>query len=98
MEKLLWEAVQKRQLEVVKLLVAAGTSTNFDISRAGLPPWTLLREAIKQEDVEIVKVLVKAGANINAKVDDETPLQRARINGNAAIVQVLLEAGAKPLP
>ena len=51
---------------------------------------------LPNEDLELVKLLLAAGANVKAATRDGaiTPLFMACTNGNAAIVEALLKAGA----
>lgn len=46
--------------------------------------------------LDTVKLLVERGANVNAKnLDGESVLDRAKLHGNSAIVDLLVKAGAK---
>jgi ankyrin repeat protein len=93
-QTLLHAAARRGETEIVKILLNAGANVN---SR-GRYGETVLLLAIDNGNVETVKALVNAGADINAKAPDETPLQRARREGRAAIIKVLLEAGAVSTP
>lgn len=93
LEKLLWVAVLKSRIENVRLLIASGVNPNARIDRIH---YSLLHQAIEYEDMEIVKLLVNAGADIEERTTNGiTPLQRAEKKKNAAIINILIEAGAK---
>ncbi len=63
--------------------------------------WTCLLEAVILGDggvrhIEIVRMVVAAGASVNlADRDGVTPLRHARQRGQAAIVKLLEQAGAR---
>jgi ankyrin repeat protein len=77
----------------VRLLIASGVNPNTRSSNAYII--SLLHLAIEMEYVEVVKLLVKAGADIEEIEMDITPLQRAEKKKNAAIISILIGAGAK---
>ena len=56
---------------------------------------TALHWAAYRDDAEIARLLIDAGAKLNAKtrLGDLTPLLLAAKNGNAALIEILLEAG-----
>src|SRR6266700_3447424 len=58
---------------------------------------TALHWAAFRDDLEMVKTLLAAGANVKAATREGaiTPLFMACTNGNAAIVEALLKAGAE---
>src|SRR5262249_39751876 len=76
LEGFLWQAVENRRIEVVKLLIASGVSPN-PTRLIGSDYTSLLHLAIEKEYMEIVKLLVKAGADIEKREQGITPLQRA---------------------
>src|SRR5262249_46062802 len=57
-----------------------------------------LHWAAFQNDVEVAQTLVRAGARVDAvtRIGAITPLWLAAKNGNAALLEVLLKAGADP--
>ena len=58
---------------------------------------TALHWAAYQDDLEIAELLVRAGANVKAANRyGVTPLSLACTNGNGAMVELLLKAGADP--
>ena len=84
-------ASQKRNYEIVKLLVDKGAGVNI---RDGANH-TALIEASKRGYFEIVKYLVENGADINAKDNDgKTTLMIASEDRNLEIVKYLVRNGA----
>ena len=92
---LLHDAIDKRDTELVRLLVEAGA----DVNQAGFMSSTPLHRAIENGDVEIVKILVAAGADINkGGFMGGTPLSLAIEKGNKEIVKILLAAAGGVMP
>lgn len=96
---LIWGVVEGNA-QMVQLLLKAGASVNA-VDDNGM---SALKWAIVKYDAAAVKVLLDAGADTTAaKGDDETFLTYANVTalafaafyGNAKMVQILLEAGAK---
>lgn len=83
-ERLL-EAVEAKSLWRAQAALDAGADANAGGSQA-------LRRASVTDQFAMVKLLVEAGAKVG--VNDEEPLSWAARNGNAAIVEYLLSAGA----
>ncbi|KAG5626379.1 hypothetical protein H5410_011597 [Solanum commersonii] len=93
--------IEKGHIELVKLLLSKGVDVDLQ-SDAGTP--LMWAAGLGQEDA--VKVLLEhhanAGANVNVKTGEATrygettPLLIAAHNGNAEIVNCLLQAGADP--
>lgn len=93
----LWIATERRQLGVLKALLAAGVAP--DAKNA--PPMeygkTIVFEAVDTGEVEYVRALAEAGADVKAANDYEVPpLAEAARTGNLEMCQVLLKAGADP--
>ncbi|MEA2561941.1 MAG: ankyrin repeat and box protein 2 [Acidobacteriota bacterium] len=93
----LWIATERRQLDVLKVLLGGGVKP--DAKNA--PPMeygkTIVFEAVDTGETEFVRVLTEAGAD--AKAANEygvTPLAEAARTGNIEMCQVLLKAGADP--
>ena len=93
----LWIAVERKQSEVLKALLAAGVTPN----EKNAPPMesgkTIVFEAVDSGDAALVRTLVEAGAD--AKMANEygmPPLAEAARTGNLAICEILLKAGSDP--
>ena len=94
-------ATRDRDHEAVARLIRAGKDPNEKESRPDdkLGP-TPLFEAIALHDLALVEILVEGGANVNLESNCEkhivTPLQKAALHGDVAIVRYLLSKGADP--
>lgn len=93
----LWVATERRQLDVLKALIAAGVAPN----EKNAPPVeggkSIVFEAVDSGDAGFVRTLVEAGAD--AKTANEygvPPLAEAARTGNLEMCEVLLKAGADP--
>lgn len=90
-------AAHHGHVETVRVLLA----TKIDIDHVNRLGWTALLEAIILGDggarhTEIVQLLLKAGARFDiADSQGVTPLAHARQRGQASIVRLLEEAGAR---
>lgn len=93
----LWIAVERKQSEVVKALLAGGVAPN----EKNAPPMesgkTIVFEAVDSGDAALVRTLVEAGAD--ARMANEygvPPLAEAARTGSLAMCEILLKAGADP--
>lgn len=58
---------------------------------------TALHWAVRADDMETAELLIRAGANVSAaNRSGATPMLLASINGNAAMIEELIQAGADP--
>jgi len=92
--KAFFDAARTDDLATVRAQLAKGT----DVNSKGKFDATALLIAAQQGNLDVVKVLLAAHADPNAKTSDVGvhPLALAAVGGYSAIVQALLEAGAKP--
>lgn len=91
---ILWLAINKGNMRVLKWLVDAGADVNHK-SREGDTP---LAFAVYKNDVKIVSYLLSSKTikpDAPAR-DGVTPLMFAAQNGNAQIISMLIKSGAKP--
>ncbi len=86
------EAAMQGNKEVVRSLL----KDRVDVDGAQGDGSTALHWAALHDDLDMVKMLVAAGANVKAATREGaiTPLFMACQNGNAAIIEALLKAGA----
>lgn len=94
-ETLLWKAVQRKEIGVVKALVNAGANINIP-DKAG---WTPLHIAVMNQDVNMVEVLLRCNPEINAQNKyGNTAIWIAvyYAKGRDNIINLLLDAGADP--
>ncbi|MGD9894985.1 MAG: ankyrin repeat domain-containing protein [Dehalococcoidia bacterium] len=91
-------AADRGHVEIIRELLTTPIAIDH-VNRLG---WTALLEAIilgrgDERHTEVVRLLVAAGANVNlADGNGVTPLAHARQRGQAAIAEILLQAGARP--
>ncbi|MGH9785547.1 MAG: ankyrin repeat domain-containing protein, partial [Terriglobia bacterium] len=87
------EAVQNRDKDAVRSLLAQGV----DVNAAQADGATAIAWAAHWEDLETADLLIRAKANVNAANEyGVTPLSLACTNRSAAMVEKLLAAGANP--
>src|ERR1700692_3326594 len=87
------EAVQHSDKTVVRSLL----KQKVDVNAAQGDGMTALHWAAFNDDLETAKLLISSGANVKAATRNGalTALSMACTNGNAAIVDALLKAGAE---
>src|SRR5580765_2091137 len=78
-----------------KAAIRALIEKHADVNAPQIDGTTALHWAVYQDDVETAALLIRAGANVKAANRyGITPLTLACTNGNAALVKLLLKAGA----
>jgi ankyrin repeat protein len=93
----LWIATERRQLEVLKALLAAGVAPNDQNAPVGEGGKSIIFEAVDTGDAAFVRALAEAGADAKTANDYEVPpLAEAARTGNLEMCQILLKAGADP--
>jgi ankyrin repeat protein len=87
-------AIWAEQTEAVRLLLASDADPDQEIGEYGedMP----VRFAAPRGLVDIMGLLLEAGADPDGRVHDkqETPLERAALQGHAALVEMMLKFGA----
>jgi ankyrin repeat protein len=92
----LWLAVERRQLEVLKTLLAGGVAPDEKNAPAVEGGKSIVFEAVDTEDVAFVRALAEAGADVRKANDYEMPpLAEAARVGNLEMCEVLIKAGAE---
>lgn len=88
------DAAMQGNKDAVRLLLKQGA----DVNSAQGDGMTALHWAVQKGDVELVQTLLYAGANLRAatRIGGYTPLLIAGKSGNAAMVEMLVGAGADP--
>ena len=87
------DAAMKENKQAVRSLL----QKKADVNAAQTDGTTALHWAVRWDDLETADLLIRAGANVSvATRAGATPLQLAAINGNAAIIEKLIKAGADP--
>ncbi|WP_425616849.1 ankyrin repeat domain-containing protein [Anatilimnocola sp. NA78] len=93
----LHRAIEQKQVAMVKLLLAAGSSPNTKVGYGGeYPNWTpALHKAIAQKNVEIVNLLITYKVDFEARdAYSQTALHDAAAASQVELVKTLLQAGA----
>jgi len=100
-----WRASQSSDVAVMKLLLAHGADPKIATNVGNTPlhvaagvGWVegITYEWSKEANVEAVKLLLSLGLDPNAQAQTgRTPLHGAGHKGSAAVIQILVDAGAK---
>jgi uncharacterized protein len=87
------DAAMQRNKPAVRTLLLQ----KADVNAPQIDGTTALHWAVEADDLELTDLLIRAGANVSAanKVG-AMPLLLATINGNAAVIERLITAGADP--
>jgi ankyrin repeat protein len=68
-----------------------------DVNAPQVDGTTALQWAVRLDDLETAELLIRAGANVSAaNRAGATPLDLAAVNGNGAMIEKLIKAGADP--
>ncbi len=92
-DRRLVDAVQQRDFETARGLLAAGSDVNVPQGDGA----TAVAWAAHWDEVDLASKLIRAGADVGAANDlGVTPLMLAAFNGSLPLVELLLAAGAAP--
>jgi ankyrin repeat protein len=93
----LWIATERRQLDVLKALIAGGVVPNEKNAPLVEGGKSIVFEAVDSGDPAYVRALAEAGADVKQANDYEVPpLSEAARTGNLEMCEILLKAGADP--
>jgi ankyrin repeat protein len=68
-----------------------------DVNAPQVDGTTALHWAVRADDLQTADLLIRAGAKVSAaNREGATPMQLAALNGNAAMIEKLIKAGADP--
>ena len=84
MDKALWKAARGGDIDIVEILLAAGTNVGSDYYGFQL--------AAEKGYIDVVKILLEYGAGVHAR--ENVAFRYAARNGHADIVKLLLKYGA----
>jgi uncharacterized protein len=80
-----------------KSAIRALLEKKADVNAPQIDGTTALHWAVRANDLELTDMLLRAGARVSvANQSDATPMLLATMNGNAAIIERLIQAGAEP--
>lgn len=87
------DAVMKHNRDAVRSLL----QKKVDVNAPQIDGTTALHWAVRSDDLETADLLIRAGANVSvSNRAGATPLQLAALNGNDAMLEKLVKAGADP--
>ena len=87
------DAAMQRNKPAVRALL----QQNADVNAPQIDGTTALHWAVEADDLELTDLLIRAGAHVSAaNKAGATPLLLATINGNSALIERLIAAGADP--
>src|SRR5262245_51303003 len=87
------DAAMRQNRNAVRQLL----SQRVDVNAPQPDGTTALHWAVRLDDLETAQLLIGAGARVSAaNREGVTPLQLAALNGNAAMLDTLIKAGANP--
>ena len=87
------DAAMKGNKEAVRSLLLK----KADVNAPQVDGTTALHWVVRADDLDTVDLLIRAGAKVStANREGVTPMQLAALNGNAAIIEKLIKAGANP--
>jgi ankyrin repeat protein len=87
------DAAMKQNREAIRSLLRQ----KADVNAPQVDGTTALHWAVRLDDLDTADLLIRAGAKVSvANREGVTPLQLAALNGNAAMIEKLVKAGADP--
>jgi ankyrin repeat protein len=87
------DAVMQRDRDAVRALL----QKKVDVNAPQIDGTTALHWAVRSDDLETADLLIRAGARVSAaNRAGATPMLLAALNGNAAMIDKLIKAGADP--